>query len=249
MKLSGEEKKRLTRRYTQNTEAYQLYLRGRYHWTKKTRAGFNVAYQFDWDWRTADREFKRALELDPGSSSTYEPSPSSTLHWYSHYLMTMRRTEESFRTGRRALELDPVDLANNAHQEWYYLWTRDFDRGIDPLKKTIHRVREVPGGATAGNRSSLVDDRHRRVAFPDAPRAVHVPVSLADRLERQQASAIFAPAGETVHRFIRRDPRPVGHAPAERAGERLRDGGIRTHAEDVAPVAHCRSSKNLVIRL
>src|SRR5512138_2783562 len=39
--------------------------------------------------------------------------------------------------------------------------------------ESVHRVREVPDGA-AGIRSSLVDDRHRRVAFPDAPRAVHV---------------------------------------------------------------------------
>src|ERR1700737_1086129 len=39
-KLTGEEKKRLTKRYTENTEAYQLYLQGRYYWNKKTTAGF-----------------------------------------------------------------------------------------------------------------------------------------------------------------------------------------------------------------
>ncbi|HQR68509.1 MAG TPA: protein kinase, partial [Thermoanaerobaculia bacterium] len=207
LRLTGEERKRLTRRYTESADAYQLYLRGRYYWNKKTPDGFNrgieyfrkaietdagyapayaglaalynnlanynfaivpprdawaeakaaaekalridgslaaahaslalVAYQFEWDWPTADREFRRALELDPGSASTYEPGPSSTLHWYSHYLMSVGRTEESFRTGRRALELDPVDLANNAHQGWYYLWTRQSDRALEPLQKTI----------------------------------------------------------------------------------------------------------------
>ncbi len=215
-KLTGEEKKRLTRRYTQNTDAYQLYMRGRYYWNKKTPDGFNkgieqfqkaievdpnyapayagmaalynnlanynfalvppreawakakvaatralqidetlaaahaslalVAYQFEWDWPAAEKEFKRAIELDPGSSSTYEPSPSSTYHWYSHYLMTMRRIEESFRTGRHALELDPTDLANNAHQGWHYLWIRQYDRAIEPLKKAIELDPTFPVG-------------------------------------------------------------------------------------------------------
>ena len=215
-RLTGEEQQRLTKRYTQNTEAYHLYLRGRYHWNKKTPDGFNtgikyfqqaiavdpnyapayagmaalynnlanynfallpprdawakakaaarkaleiddtlaaahtslalVAYQWEWDWSTAEQEFKRALELDPGSSSTYEPSPSSTYHWYSHYLMTMRRTEESFRAGRRALELDPVDLANNAHQGWHYVWTREYDLAIEPLQKAIEMDRTFPIG-------------------------------------------------------------------------------------------------------
>jgi len=206
-KLTGDEKKRLTKQYTQNTEAYQLYLQGRYYWNKKTPAGFNkgieyfqkaieadpnyapayaalanlyynlanynfalmapreawakakqaadkalqidntlaaahaalalVAYQWEWDWPNAEKEFKRALELDPISSSTYEPSPSSTYHWYSHYLMSMKRTQESIRTGRRALEIDPVDLAISSHQGWYYLWTREYDRAIEPLQTTI----------------------------------------------------------------------------------------------------------------
>ena len=206
-KLTGDEKKRLIKRYTQNAEAYQLYLQGRYYWNKRTAAGFNkgieyfkkaieadpnyapayaglaylysnlanynfalmppkeawakakpaalqalkiddtlaaahaslalLAYQYEWDWPNAEKEFKRALELDPSSSSTYEPSPSSTYHWYAHYLMSMGRTQESFRAGRRALDLDPVDLPISAHQGWYYLWTRDYDRAIEPLQKTI----------------------------------------------------------------------------------------------------------------
>ena len=87
-----------------------------------------VAYQWEWDWPRADKEFKRAIDLDPGSSTTYEPGPASTYHWYSHFLMTMRRTEESFRTGRHALDLDPLDLGINAHQGWHYLFTREIGR-------------------------------------------------------------------------------------------------------------------------
>jgi len=207
LKLTGEQKRRLARSYTDNVEAYQLYLKGRYYWNKKTADGFRkgiehfqkaidldanyapayagiaacytnlanynfallppreawekakaaatraveiddtlaaghaalalVSYQWEWNWPGADEEFRRALALDPGSASTYEPNPASTYHWYSHFLMTVGRREESFQTGRQAVSLDPLDLACNAHQGWYYLWTREYDRALDPLKKAI----------------------------------------------------------------------------------------------------------------
>ena len=54
--------------------------------------------------------------------------------------MTNGRTEESFRAGQRALQLDPVDLANNSHQGWHYLFMRQYDRAIEPLQKTIQAL-------------------------------------------------------------------------------------------------------------
>src|SRR5262249_44571049 len=44
---------------------------------------------------------------------------------------------ESLAAGRRALELDPLDLANISHQGWYYLFIRQFDQAVEPLKKTV----------------------------------------------------------------------------------------------------------------
>ena len=86
-------------------------------------------YQWEWDWPAAEREFKRAIELDPSSATTH--------HWSSHYLMTMGRVEESLREGRRALELDALNLANNAHVGWHSLFQRQYDESIDPLRKAI----------------------------------------------------------------------------------------------------------------
>ena len=198
-RLTGDEKKRLTKRYTQNTEAYQLYLKGNYYWHKRTLEGFNkgidylqqaidadpnfapayagladlytnmasynyalmrpqealakvksaagtalridgslavahgalafAIYEWEWDWPSAEAEFKRAVELDPGLAGAY--------HWYAHYLMTMGRVEESYRAGRRGLELDPLDMPNNAHQGWHYLFLRQYPQAIELLKKTI----------------------------------------------------------------------------------------------------------------
>ncbi len=46
LKLSGEEKKKLAKRHTANTEAYELYLKGRYHWSKRTTDGLKKAIEF-----------------------------------------------------------------------------------------------------------------------------------------------------------------------------------------------------------
>ena len=61
LRLSGEENKRLTRRYTENVEAYQLYLTGRYHWNKLTPPEITKSIEF----------FKKAIELDPTYALAY----------------------------------------------------------------------------------------------------------------------------------------------------------------------------------
>jgi tetratricopeptide (TPR) repeat protein len=61
LRLTGEEKKRLRKRYTDNTEAYQLYLKGRYHWNKRTEEGLKRGIE----------HFKLAIEADPTYALAY----------------------------------------------------------------------------------------------------------------------------------------------------------------------------------
>jgi TolB-like protein len=55
LRLSEEDRQRLTKRYTDNTDAYQLYLKGRFYWNKFTEEGFRKSIEF----------FKQAVEKDP----------------------------------------------------------------------------------------------------------------------------------------------------------------------------------------
>ncbi|MCA1849580.1 MAG: tetratricopeptide repeat protein, partial [Acidobacteria bacterium] len=55
LRLSGEEQGRLTKRYTENAEAYQLYLKGRHHWNKRTVEALGKGIEC----------FRQAIELDP----------------------------------------------------------------------------------------------------------------------------------------------------------------------------------------
>jgi serine/threonine-protein kinase len=59
--LTDDERKRLTRRYTDNTEAYQLYLKGRYFWNKRTADSLQKGIAY----------FKQAIEKDPGYALAY----------------------------------------------------------------------------------------------------------------------------------------------------------------------------------
>jgi eukaryotic-like serine/threonine-protein kinase len=61
LKLTGEEKKRLTGRNTTNAEAYEYYLRGRYFWNKRTGEGLTKAIE----------QFQQAIDRDPNYALGY----------------------------------------------------------------------------------------------------------------------------------------------------------------------------------
>ena len=60
-RLSGEDEKKLTKRHTENAEAYQLYLKGRYYWNKHTQAGLRKAAEY----------FGQAIKQDPSFALAY----------------------------------------------------------------------------------------------------------------------------------------------------------------------------------
>ena len=76
LKLSGEEEQRITARYTENAEAYQAYLAGRYHWSRYTRTGIEKAII----------HFRQALELDPNYALAYAAIVDCYLRLATNYL-------------------------------------------------------------------------------------------------------------------------------------------------------------------
>ncbi len=170
LRLSGNDSKGITKEYTSNNQAYQLYLQGRYFWNKRSSenvkkatellkaatekdpnfalayAGladcYAVSYYYigerpreimplaktyaakaialdptlaephatlgfviwllDWDKAEAEKQFLRAIELNPNYPTAH--------HWYSRYLRGLGRLDEAFREIKRAEELDPLSL-------------------------------------------------------------------------------------------------------------------------------------------
>ena len=197
LRLSGEDHKRITKRFTQNSEAYRLYLKGRYYWSKRTEQnlkrgidyfreaiekdpGYSLAYAgladsynilgyfsflppreafpqakaaamkaleidttlpeahaslgyamlyFDWDWADAEREYKRAIELNPGYAIGH--------HFYANLLVALGRTQEGIAEFKRGLELDPLILIINAALGWAFYFSRQYVQAVEQLRKTM----------------------------------------------------------------------------------------------------------------
>jgi serine/threonine-protein kinase len=195
-KLSPTEKQRIDRKPTENLEAYNLYLKGRYFWNKRTEmdlkkaiehfeeaigldsnyglgyAGLADSYNllptyssypgkeaypkakeaalkaleidntlseahnslawikmmYDWDWEGAEKEFKRAIELNPGYATAH--------HWYALYLMRMSRFDDAMEEIRKAHELDPLSLVINRAMGNVFLGARRYGQAIDALQRT-----------------------------------------------------------------------------------------------------------------
>jgi serine/threonine protein kinase/Flp pilus assembly protein TadD len=88
-----------------------------------------IKLNYDWDWRGAELEFRRAIDLNPGWANGH--------HWYAHYLMAAGRTPEAEAESLRALALDPLSAPMMAHLGWHYFFSRQYDKALVQFQKTL----------------------------------------------------------------------------------------------------------------
>ncbi len=90
-----------------------------------------VKMDYEWDLTGAEREFKRAIELNPSYSGAHQ--------WYGLLLMSRGQTEEALAETKRAQQLDPLSLIVDMGLGGLYIYARRFDEAIAYLEK----VREL----------------------------------------------------------------------------------------------------------
>ena len=88
-----------------------------------------VALYYEWDWQQADREFKRAIELDPALSGAHA--------WDSLYYAVMGQTPQALQQALDAQRLDPLSLAVNMDLGSAYYWNRQYDKAVGAYKRAI----------------------------------------------------------------------------------------------------------------
>jgi len=88
-----------------------------------------IAETHEWDWATAEQEYQRALELNPGDARAH--------HWYAGYLMYVGRFEEGIAEAKRARELDPLSLPINNALAGRLLVAGRVDEALEQLQKTL----------------------------------------------------------------------------------------------------------------
>ena len=200
------------RRYTENIQAYGLYLKGRYAWNKRTQQGVAEAIGFfeqaiaedpdyapayagladsyaldvdyraipvteayarakdyarkalaldesvpsahaslawtlfvhDWDWAGAEREFRRAIELNPRYSSAHQ--------WFAFLLSSRGEHDAALLEGLTATELDPGSVSARRGVGWLYYYARRYDQARDHLARAIEM-------------NPMADESHRVLAM------------------------------------------------------------------------------------
>ncbi|MCA1838017.1 MAG: protein kinase, partial [Actinobacteria bacterium] len=201
-RLSNAEAKHLTRNYTDNSESYQLYLKGRFFWNRRTPdsirkaieyfeqaiakdPGFALAYTgladsyvvpasrieprvampkaktaalqalaiddtlaeahtslarvlavYDWNWTDAEKEFKRAIELNPRYAVAHQ--------WYGGYLERTSHLNEAISERKLALELDPLSTTTIFELGQNFLFARNYDQAIAQFQRCLEMDPDYP---------------------------------------------------------------------------------------------------------
>lgn len=86
-------------------------------------------FRSDGDLSGVEEEFKRAIELSPGSATPH--------HWYSHYLMAVGRSQEAIAEGERAYDLNPIDPEMGTHMQFVYLFLHRYDEVIEQGRRSV----------------------------------------------------------------------------------------------------------------
>ena len=185
-------------------EAYELYLKGRYFWNKRTKEGFEqaaayfqqaiardanyarayagladtygllstwymvphsefipkarvaalkalqiddgmaeahasvalIAENYDYDWVTAEKEFRRAIQLDPGYATAHQ--------WYAEYLSWQGRFDEALAESERARRLDPLSLIIATDHGQILFLSRQYERAIEQSRAVLEMEPTFP---------------------------------------------------------------------------------------------------------
>jgi tetratricopeptide (TPR) repeat protein len=160
-RLSGAEKQQVTKQGTQNPEAYQLYVKGRYYWNKRTNA----------DIKTAISYFNQAIDKDPGYALAYSGLADAIGTLGSYGGDPNDVSPKSSAAARKALELDPtlsrphaILASNETGYNWDFAGTEaEFRKALelDPSDATVHQWFSEYLAGIGGRAQKAIDEANR----------------------------------------------------------------------------------------
>jgi TolB-like protein/DNA-binding winged helix-turn-helix (wHTH) protein/Tfp pilus assembly protein PilF len=95
-----------------------------------------IAQNYDWDWQTADKEFRRAIVLDPNYATGH--------HWYAEHLAFLGRFDEAFPEIQRARQLDPLSLIIQTDNAVFLYYSRQYDPAIAQFRAILEMEPNFP---------------------------------------------------------------------------------------------------------
>lgn len=113
-----------------------------------------VLKDYDWDWPAAEREYQRAIAINPTYSIAH--------HWYSQLLVSLTRYTEAAEQIETARRLDPLSPAINAYVPYIYLAARDYTRAMQEGERAVELEPHSPLAHWQFGRACLFAGEMRR---------------------------------------------------------------------------------------
>ncbi len=88
-----------------------------------------ICFYYEWNWRQAEREFRRSIELNPNYALAHT--------WYALELAALGRSDEASSQIQAAYQLDPLSMSTNTEVGRVFYWNRQYDQAIEVFKKVI----------------------------------------------------------------------------------------------------------------
>ena len=85
----------------------------------------------DWDWQRAEKEFRRAIQLNPNYATGHQ--------WFAELLMWRGRFDEALLESAKAQQLDPLSLIIAADRGAILYYSREYDRAVEQLRAVLRR--------------------------------------------------------------------------------------------------------------
>lgn len=125
-----------------------------------------VKQRYDWDWLGADKEYRRAIDLNTNYSIAH--------HWWGLHLAAMCRLNEAAREMRRAQELDPLSASTDRSAGEVFYYRGQYDRAIEEYRKSLEtnpnfpRTRSLLGAAYArkGMHVEAIEELRKAMELP-----------------------------------------------------------------------------------
>lgn len=151
-----------------------------------------VLMHYEYDWPSAERQFRRALDLDPGYATAH--------HWYAFYLAAMNRMDEALASVRRAQALDPLSAIISTDVAEILFFARRYDEALAQLEHTLALDPQYPLAlrtralnlAAKGDRSAALALLRRAVDAGRPDTMLHIATTYAFIGERDKARDLLS---------------------------------------------------------
>ena len=150
-----------------------------------------IEFYFDWDWPAAEREFRRAIELNPSDPHAH--------HMYANYLGAMGRFAEAIAERRRALEIDPLSIRSGTLLGRDYFAAGQYGEAVDQLRRMAEMDSTSPLALGLGQEGSFgLGDVYERMGRHDEAIAEYLKLARLEGVppaERERLARAYTEGG------------------------------------------------------